>query len=56
VIHTIAPLFDAITNDLNKIELCILQEMLFRLFDVSNKGGKGWYTNPGIYSFITVNK
>ena len=56
VLHTIGPLFDTITGDLNKIELCILQEMLFRLYDLSKKGGKVWYTNPGIYSFITVNK
>uniref|UniRef100_A0A6C0BSC5 Helicase C-terminal domain-containing protein n=1 Tax=viral metagenome TaxID=1070528 RepID=A0A6C0BSC5_9ZZZZ len=52
VVHQISPEFDDITQKLSKIELCVLQEMLFRLYNLRNKDKRVWYLNPGLYSFI----
>ena len=56
IIHNISPVFDDILESLNKHELCVLQELLFRFFNLSKKDKKIWYVNPGIFSFIEINK
>ena len=55
IIRNVTSVFDDILEGLNKHELCVLQELLFRFFDITKKDKKIWYVNPGIFSFIDIN-
>lgn len=56
LIHKISPEFDDDVEALNKQELCVIQELLFRFFNLTKRDKKIWFVNPGIFSFIEINK
>ena len=56
IIHKISPDFDDDVDALNKQELCVIQELLFRFFNLTKRDKKIWFVNPGIFSFIEINK
>lgn len=55
IIRNVTSVFDDILEGLNKHELCVLQELIFRFFDITRKDKKIWYVNPGVFSFIDIN-
>jgi hypothetical protein len=41
---------------LGRVEICVLQELYLRLFDMKNKNQKAWYLSPSEAVLINIEK